>query len=146
MLSLFYCIVCSLSVSLEEIKLIAIFNQVFHVSNFRKLVIIYSKYGLTLLIYSSIDNFCLYHYYFHIRYNWYYKSYQLLLLCNNLQFLTQKGFEGNQLFILSVLFSFFSLKVFFMFLIILSFDSSWIFDLLFSTTTNNPVSFLIIKT
>ena len=56
MLSLFECIKRSLSVFLEDIKLIAIVDWVFHVSNFWRLFLIILRYGLILFRYSSIDN------------------------------------------------------------------------------------------
>ena len=56
MLSLFECIKRSLSVFSEDIKLIAIVDWVFHVSNFWRLFSILLSYGLILFRYSSIDN------------------------------------------------------------------------------------------
>ena len=55
MLSLFECITHSSSLSLEEIKLIAIFNWIFHVSDFLRLFMMSFKYGLILLRYSLTD-------------------------------------------------------------------------------------------
>ena len=49
MLSLFESITCSSSVSLEEIKLIAIVNSIFNVSDFLRLFMMSFKYGLLLL-------------------------------------------------------------------------------------------------
>ena len=49
MLSLFQCITNSSQLSLEEIKLIATVNLVFHVSHFFRLFMISFKYGLILL-------------------------------------------------------------------------------------------------
>ena len=49
MLSFFECITHSLSFSLEEIKLIAIVNWIFHVSEFLRLFVMCFKYGLILL-------------------------------------------------------------------------------------------------
>ena len=49
MLSLFQCITNSSQLSLEEIKLIATVNLVFHVSHFFRLFKISLKYGLILL-------------------------------------------------------------------------------------------------
>ena len=54
MLPVFECITSSSSVSLEDIKLIAIVNWIFHASDFLRSVMISFKYGLTLLRYSSI--------------------------------------------------------------------------------------------
>ena len=56
MLSLFECITCSSSLSLEEIKLIAIVNWVFHVFDFLRLFIRSFKYSLILLGYFSTDS------------------------------------------------------------------------------------------
>ena len=57
MLSLFDCIRHSSSISpLEEIKLIVIVNWIFHVWNVLRSFMIYFKYGLTLLRYSSTDS------------------------------------------------------------------------------------------
>ena len=55
MLSLFECITRFLSFSMEEIKLFAIVNWVFHVSDFLRLFIMSFKYGPILLRYSSTD-------------------------------------------------------------------------------------------
>ena len=57
LLSLSECIKRSwLSWSLEKIKLIAIVNWIFHVSDFLRLFMISFKYGLILLRYSSNDS------------------------------------------------------------------------------------------
>ena len=57
MLTLFDCIRHSSSISpLEEIKLIVIVNWIFHVWNVLRSFMIYFKYGLTLLRYSSTDS------------------------------------------------------------------------------------------
>ena len=56
MLTFFEFITHSSSVCLEEIKLIAIANWIFHVSDFLRSFIVSLKYGLTLLRYSSIDS------------------------------------------------------------------------------------------
>ena len=59
-LSLFECITCSSSLPTEEIKLFAIVNWIFHVSDFLSLfmfIYLYSfKCGLILLRYSSTDS------------------------------------------------------------------------------------------
>ena len=55
MLLLFECITCSLTLSLEEINLIAGYWN-FHVSDFLRLFMISFKYGLTSLGYTSIDS------------------------------------------------------------------------------------------
>ena len=55
MLSLFECITCSSSLSLEEIKLIAIVNWIFHVSHFLRLFDVF-KHGLILLRYFLTDS------------------------------------------------------------------------------------------
>ena len=52
LLSLFECITRSSSLPLKEIKLIAIVNWGFHVSDF---FMMFFKYGLIILRYSSID-------------------------------------------------------------------------------------------
>ena len=57
LLSLLECITCSLSLSLEEIKLIAIVNWFFRVSEFLRSFMISFKYRLILLRYSSSDSF-----------------------------------------------------------------------------------------
>ena len=56
MVSLFECITRSSSLSKEEIKLFAIVNRIFHLSDFLRLVIMSFKYGLILLRYSLTDN------------------------------------------------------------------------------------------
>ena len=48
MLSLFECITRCLSLSMEEIKLFAIVNRIFHVSDFVRLLVVYFKYGIIL--------------------------------------------------------------------------------------------------
>ena len=55
--SLFECITRSSSISLEEIKLIAIVNWIFLVSNFWRLIIISLKWGLILSKYSFTARF-----------------------------------------------------------------------------------------
>ena len=55
MLSLFECITCSSSLSLEEIKLIAVVNCISNVSDFLRLFMMSFKYGVILLRYSSTD-------------------------------------------------------------------------------------------
>ena len=56
LLSLFECITGSSSLCLEEIKVIAIVNLIFHVSDFLRLFMISFKYGLILLRYFSTDS------------------------------------------------------------------------------------------
>ena len=56
MLSLFECISPSSSLSIEEIKLFAIVNLIFHVQGFLRLFMMSLKYGLILLRYSSTDS------------------------------------------------------------------------------------------
>ena len=56
MLSLFECITRSPSLSLEEMKLVAIVNLIFHVSDFLGFFVVSFKYGLILLRYSSFDS------------------------------------------------------------------------------------------
>ena len=56
MLSLFECITCSSSLSMEEVKLFAIVNWIFHVSDFLRLFTMSVKYGLTLLFLYVLDN------------------------------------------------------------------------------------------
>ena len=65
-LSLFEWITHSSSLSMEEIKLFAIVNWIFHVSDFLRLFMMSFKYGLILLRYSSTDSVLLYHLNFHI--------------------------------------------------------------------------------
>ena len=55
MLSLFEYITRSSSLSMEEIKLFAILNRIFHVSDFLRLFMMSFKNGLILLRYSSTD-------------------------------------------------------------------------------------------
>ena len=56
MLSLFECITRFSLLTLEGIKLIAIVNSIFHVSDFLRLFMMSFKCGLILLRYSSIDS------------------------------------------------------------------------------------------
>ena len=55
MLSLFECIIRSSPVSLEEVKLIAIVNWIFYISDYLRLFIMYFKYDLISSRYSLID-------------------------------------------------------------------------------------------
>ena len=56
MSSLVEYIACSPSLSLEETKLIAIVNWIFHVSDLLRSFIMSFKYGLILLRYSLTDS------------------------------------------------------------------------------------------
>ena len=56
MLLNFECTTCSLLLSIEEIKLIAIVSPSLHVSDFLRLFMMSFKYGLISLRYSSIDS------------------------------------------------------------------------------------------
>ena len=104
MLSLFKCMTCFLSVSFPAIKLIAIFNWVFEVSDFLRLFMTSFKCGLLRLI-GSLFVF-----------------YLLPLICNNLLLAVIISSYLTSLIIPSsiALFSFFSLKIFFISLILLS--------------------------
>ena len=55
MLSLFERITPSSSLSMEEIKLFAIVNWIFHLPDFLRLFMMSFEYGLILLRYSSTD-------------------------------------------------------------------------------------------
>ena len=77
MLSLFECITRFSSLSIEEIKLFAIVNWIFHVSDFLRLFIMSFKYILQRIV------FYLYRRYFHIQYNCCSKNYLLLLVYDN---------------------------------------------------------------
>ena len=57
MLLLIECITRSSSLSMEEIKLFAIVNWIFHVSKFLRLLMMSFKHDLILLRYSSTDSF-----------------------------------------------------------------------------------------
>ena len=52
MLSLFECMTCSLPLPLEEIRLIATVNSIFHLSDFLRLFMSF-EYSSTVLRYSS---------------------------------------------------------------------------------------------
>ena len=56
MLPLFECITYFLSVSLEDIKLIAIVNWILQTSDFFEIICDIFKYGWSSLKYSLIDN------------------------------------------------------------------------------------------
>ena len=56
MLSLFERITRSSSLSLEEMKLLAIANLIFHVPDFLRLFMMSFRYGLIKLRYSSTDS------------------------------------------------------------------------------------------
>ena len=47
---------CSSSLSIEETKLFAVVNWIFHMSDFLRLFMVSFKYGLISLRYSSTDN------------------------------------------------------------------------------------------
>ena len=82
-LSLFECITRSSSVSLEEVKLIA--NCYL---NFPRIFWDYLWCLSSMVSFHPgvlwFMGFCFYHHYFYIWYNCCYKSYLLLLVCNNL--------------------------------------------------------------
>ena len=65
------------SLSLDEIKLVAIVNGAFYISTFWDYL--FFKYGITLLRYFSTDNIYFYHNYFHIKNKYYPKNYLILL-------------------------------------------------------------------
>ena len=88
MLSLFECITYSSSLSLEEIKSVAIVIWILHALDLLKLLLIFFKYVLILLIYSSTDSFFFCHRYFHNQHNYCSKDYLFLVLCNNLLFMS----------------------------------------------------------
>ena len=56
MIALLSCITHSSSLPLEETKLVAIVNWIFHVSDFFRLFMMSFKYGLILLIYSLTES------------------------------------------------------------------------------------------
>ena len=66
MLSIFECITRSSSLSMKKLKLIAIVNWIFHVSDFLRVFMMLLKYCLILLRYSSTDSVSFYHHYFYI--------------------------------------------------------------------------------
>ena len=80
----------SLSLSLEELKLIAVVNWILHVSGFLKSFLMSFKYGLILSRYSSFDCVLFISLYFHIQHNCYSKNRLLSLVCNNLLLHSQK--------------------------------------------------------
>ena len=91
-LSLFVYITRSSSWSSKDIKLIAIVNWIFHVSDVLRSFMISFKYGLILLRYSSIDSvLLLLTFFFRIQYICCSKNYLLLLVCNNLVLPSQKS-------------------------------------------------------
>ena len=55
-IALLLCITHSSSLPLEETKLVAIVNWIFHVSDFFRLFMMSFKYGLILLIYSLTES------------------------------------------------------------------------------------------
>ena len=54
MLSLFEYITQSSALPLKGVKLVAIFNGIFHVSDFLRSFMISSKYGVLLLVYNNL--------------------------------------------------------------------------------------------
>ena len=117
-LSLFDCITWSSSLPSEEIKLIAIVNWIFHVSDILKSFMISFKYRLILLGYSSTDSvFC--NHGFCIQYNYYSKNYQLLLSYDIFFKLKKVCNISNYSVSCFCFFSYFSLKRFLISLIML---------------------------
>ena len=122
MLSLFQCITRSSSMSSEDVKLIAIVNLIFHVSDFLRLFRMSFKYGLILSRYSFIGKviflFPLLSYsIIAIKVTY---SYWFLII----SFLLKKCLHlSNYSAIDCFIFIFFSLKRFLLFLIMLPFDS-----------------------
>ena len=53
---------------------VAIFNWIFHLSNFWRTFLMFFKYGLILLEYFWLIRFYCYHHYFHIQYGCCYKN------------------------------------------------------------------------
>ena len=86
MLSLLEFIPHSSSVFLEDIKVIAVLNWIFHVSGRLRLFMISFKYGLISSTYYLTDSVFFYHHYFHVQYNCPYEKYQPLLVFNNFIF------------------------------------------------------------
>ena len=117
-LSLFECITRSPSLSLEDIKLTAIFDWIFQISYFLRSFMTYFKCSLILLRYSSNDGVLFLPPLLHIQYNCYFKNHLLLLLCNHFLFL-----HSQITLSLIASFSFFSLKRCLISLIAVSFIS-----------------------
>ena len=78
MLSLFECITRSSSVSIEEAKLIAIGNWIFHVSEFLQFFMMLSNKIEFHQCFLWLIRLYFYHYYFHIQLNCCYKNDLLL--------------------------------------------------------------------
>ena len=91
MSSLFEYIVYSSLVSLQEVKLTAIVNWNFYVSNFWRLITIFFYSSLILGDILWLISFYSYFHYFHIPYNYYSKNYRLLPVYNNIFLLFQNG-------------------------------------------------------
>ena len=79
-ISLFKCITRSSCLSLEEVKLIAIVNWIFHMLNFLKLFMMSFKYSLILLRYSATDSVLFLSPLLYIQYSCYSKNCLLLLV------------------------------------------------------------------
>ena len=69
---------------LEEIKLIAIINWIFHVSDFLRIFMMSFKYGLISSRYSLTDTVLSLLHFFHIIHNYCLKNCLLLRVSNNL--------------------------------------------------------------
>ena len=91
-LSLFECITCSSSLYMEEIKVIAVVSWIFHMSDFLRLFMMYFKYDLISLGYSSTDIVLFLSPLLRIQYNYYSKNYLFSQVDNNFLFCTQKDF------------------------------------------------------
>ena len=116
LLSLFECIMHSSSLSLEQIKLVAVANWIFHVPDFLRLFMISFKYELKyeLIVF-------LYQWYFHIQYIRNSRNCLLFLVYNDIFFILIKKIFNISHYSLITLTYIFSLERFFISLIILCF-------------------------
>ena len=112
LLSLFECIMHSSSLSLEQIKLVAVANWIFHVPDFLRLFMISFKYELIVFLYQ---------WYFHIQYICNSRNCLLFLVYNDIFFIMIKKIFNISHYSLITLTYIFSLERFFISLIILCF-------------------------
>ena len=82
MLLLFQCITLSSLLFMEEIKLFAIVNWIFQVSDYLRLFMMRFKYDIILSRFLQLIVSYFYHFYFLIQYNCFSKNYLLLLVYN----------------------------------------------------------------
>ena len=98
MLSLFEWMAHSSSLSIKEMKLFAIVNWIFHILDVLRLCMMSFNYGLILCRYSLTNSVLLLSLLLLHQYNFYSKSYSLLLVYYNFHLYAQKDSKYLQVF------------------------------------------------